>query len=138
MFSAPLLVVLALVSAGCSEDDLPTGPTVTPTIITEPPFTGTLTPNGGITYPFIATSFGAVVSTIVALDPSPDNTVRVGMSLGTWNGTVCQTILANDNSFIGTVINGQVTTAGQLCVRIYDAQGSLTEPVNFDIRITHP
>jgi hypothetical protein len=133
-----LIVLLTFSAIGCSED-LPTDPDTTPpTIITEPPFTGTLTPNGAITQPFTATSFGAVTVTLIALDPNPDNTVRVGLSLGTWNGQACQTILSNDNASVGTVITGQISNAAALCARIYDARGSLTEPVAFEIRITHP
>jgi hypothetical protein len=134
-----LIVLLAFAAAGCSDDNFPTDPgTTPPTIITEPPFVGTITPNGAITQPFTATSFGAVVVTLIALDPNPDNTVRVGLSLGTWNGQACQMILSNDNAGTGTVITGQITSAAALCARIYDAMGSLTEPVAFEIRITHP
>ena len=133
-----LIVLLGCAAAGCS-DDIDTLPTpVTPTIITEPPFIGTLTPNGAITNSFTATSFGAVVVTLVALDPNPDNVVRVGLSLGTWNGQACQTILSNDNAPIGAVLTGQTSGAAALCARIFDARGALTQPVNFEIRITHP
>jgi hypothetical protein len=133
-----LIVLLTFAAAGCSDDDLPTEPTTPPTVITEPPFVGTITPNGAITSPFTATSFGAVVVTLVALDPNPDNALRLGLSLGTWNGQGCQTIISNDNAGIGTVITGQTSGAAALCARIYDARGSLTEPVAFEIRITHP
>src|SRR5262245_3292457 len=132
-----LIVLLTFAAAGCS-DDIQTEPTTPPTIITEPPFVGTITTNGAITNPFTATTFGAVVVTLVALDPNPDATVRVGLSLGTWNGQACQMILSNDNAGVGAVITGQISSAAALCARIYDARGSLTEPTAFEIRITHP
>ena len=145
-----LVITLALAAltttfAGCSTDFPDTEPT-TPEVpeITEPLFTGTLTKNGGITQPFVVTQAGKAELTINALaDDSgpapigPDGTIRVGMALGTWNGTVCQLILTNDNAFVATIITAAVTQAGPLCARIYDAQGKLTSPVTFEIKITH-
>jgi hypothetical protein len=131
-----LLAFLVLGMAACEESvtvpDVPTPPT-----INEPPFTGVLTINGAITQPFVTTSFGQVTVTLLALDPNPDLTVRISMALGTWNGTGCQIIIANDNAGLGAVIYGAATAAGPLCVRVSDA-GKLTEPVAFEVTISHP
>ena len=141
-----LPLALSVLLAGCSTDFPDTEPTPTPPpTITEPPFAGTLTPNGGITQPFVLTDSGIAELTINSLADAngpaalgPDGTIRVGLSLGTWNGTVCQAVLTNDNAFVATVITATVTQASVLCARIYDSQGKLTSPVDFDIKITHP
>jgi hypothetical protein len=143
------LLVLALCAAvsGCSTD-FPNTPTVPdPVIITEPPFTGTLSVNGSVTQPFTVTTAGRVNITVMSLADSNgpaatgvDGTIRVGLALGQWNGTVCGftvPTLTNDNAFVATVITGAVQSATNLCVRISDV-GKLTEPVAFELQITHP
>jgi hypothetical protein len=138
-----LVLALSVVAGGCSTD-FPDAPTVVePIPTTEPLFTGTLTVNGAVTQPFLVTDSGSVELTINALadsnGPAPigqDGLIRVGLLLGTWNGTACQVRLSNDNAFVATVVTGVATSAGPLCVRIYDV-GKLTEPVTFEIKITH-
>ena len=44
----------------------------------------------------------------------------VGLSLGTWTGSACQVVIANDNALQGAIVTGTVTSAASLCVRIYD------------------
>jgi hypothetical protein len=138
-YRALLLVALAAFVPACggSDTDLVTPPT--PPNITEPLFTGTLTPNGAATQFFAATSFGTATLTIVSLDPNPDNTVRVGLALGTWNAQLntCSVQISNDTAGLNTAVFGSVSRAGNLCARTYDT-GRLTEPVNFEIRIEHP
>src|SRR2546423_8081313 len=81
-------------------------------------FTGTLTQNGAITFPFTVSGSGAVSAVVDSVQP--DSAVVFGMSLGTWNGSYCQIILANDAQVQGQAIQGSVSTAGTLCLRIYD------------------
>ena len=142
-----VMVALCLTLAACSTDfpDEPSDPA--PTVITEPPFTGTIAVNGAATLPFLATASGSVDVTIMALadshGPAPvgiDGPLRVGLMLGLWNGTVCGVsvpTLFNDNAFVSTVITGAATGPGPLCVRISDV-GKLTEPVTFEIQVKHP
>ena len=141
------LLPLCLALAGCSTD-FPEDPTEEPpTIITEPPFTGTIEVNGAVTQPFLTTSSGKVDVTIMSLSDSNgpaaigvDGPLRIGLMLGLWNGTVCGVsvpTLFNDNAFVSTVITGQATGPGALCVRVSDV-GKLTEPVTFEIEIKHP
>ena len=132
-----LLFGLIAATAACADPPVPTTPT-TPTVINEPPWTGTLTINGAQTLPFVTTASGQIEATIFALSPNPDNTVRVGLALGRWNGQACEIVLANDSAFVTTVVYGTATASGELCARIYDAKGTLTEAVDFDIRISHP
>ncbi len=130
----PLLVVLA----GCGSDPLAEliGPTPQPATVTFPDgATATLTPNGAATYPFVSQTLGTVTATLTTL--AADSGVTVGLSIGTWNGTSCQTIIANDKAVQGTVVTGTVTSAGTLCARVYDASG-LSAPVDYQITVVHP
>jgi hypothetical protein len=120
---------------GCGDDDpvtLPTPPTQA--TVTET-FTGTLNLNGGITHNFLAGSFGTVTSTLTVVAP---DTAVIGMSLGTWNGISCQIIIASDKAALNTTVTGSVTTAGNLCVRLYDAGATLTEPTSYEVKVVHP
>jgi hypothetical protein len=132
----PLLAVLLLapLAAGCGGDDTPTTPTApTPVAVTEQ-FTGDLNPNSGRTHPFIVQQAGAVIARLSAL--TPDDTLTVGLSLGTWNGQVCQILLANDAALLNTSVTGNAQQTGQFCVRIYDV-GKLTGSTDYSIDITH-
>jgi hypothetical protein len=135
-YRAALLPLLAVSLAAC-DDNLTGIDTPSPITITEPPFTGTLTVNGAVTQPFIATGFGTVTLNLVSLDPNPDSATRVSLVLGTWNGSACQVVIANDSAGVGTTVLGSVSSAGNLCARISDP-GRLTQAVNFEVTITHP
>lgn len=134
-----LLATLATGAAGCNEDPTITNPTPNPTTqnpaqtITEPLFTGTLRANGAATYPFSATTGGTITATLTTL--SPNN--PIGLSIGTWTGSACQIVIANDNAAQASSVTGTVTAAAALCVRVYD-QGKLTAPVDFAVTIVHP
>src|SRR2546428_13659412 len=54
-------------------------------------FTGTLTVNGAITFPFTVSGSGAISAVIDSVQP--DSGIVFGSSLGTWNGSYCQTVL---------------------------------------------
>lgn len=108
----------------------PTGPTTTET------FTGTLTANGAVTFHFTATAAGPVSAGLTVLTAPVGTTVS--LVLGTWDGTVCNMILSNDAAALNAYITGNVSAASQLCVRIADANGSITAPTPFTIQVTHP
>jgi hypothetical protein len=57
--------------------------------------------------------------------------------LGTWNGTACQAVLAKDNAVQGSTLLGTASTAGNLCVRIYDV-GFLVSSITYQIDVVHP
>jgi hypothetical protein len=131
MFALSLVLGLS----ACAEDEiLPpstgTSPTSTDT------FSGTLTPNGAGTEPFSVAAFGSVVATITKLEP--DATVVVGLSLGTWNGAACAVVVSNDKASQGTNVSAQASGAGRLCVRIFDAAGTLPEPTTYELTVVHP
>jgi hypothetical protein len=129
-----LMAGLALTAGACTGDDdpLPTTPAPNPTVDT---FTGTLTRNGAETRPFSVAASGDVRAVISKLEP--DATAIVGLSIGTWNGAACQTVISNDSATQGTAVVGTADRQGRLCVRIYDAAGTLAEPTNWEINVTH-
>lgn len=131
-----MLALVALGAAGCDNNDTNTPPTTpTPNPVTET-FTGNLTKNGAATFSFKVAANGQVSATLRELTPAP--AVSVGLSLGNWNGTVCQTVLANDNAIQGTFVTGNMSSAGDLCVRIYDSTGNLEATTAFKIEVVHP
>ncbi len=128
------LLLLAPLAAACGDDDVSNLPSVpTPVAVTEQ-FPGDLNPNGGHTHPFVVLQTGAVSAKLTAL--SPDDTLTVGLSLGTWNGVTCQIIIANDAATLNSTAIGTAQQTGQFCVRIYDI-GKLTSSINYQIDVTH-
>jgi hypothetical protein len=133
-----LFGVLATSVAACNNNSTTTTTTPTTTTaapITEPPFTGTLKVNGASVLPFTATTGGTVTATLTSL--APDATIGIGLSIGTWTGSACQVVIANDNALPAAAISGTVTAAASLCVRVYDV-GKLTAPTDFSVTIVHP
>lgn len=129
------LLLLAPLAAGCGDNDDPTIPTApTPVAVTET-FSDTLTRNGGVTHEFVVQQAGAVTVRLAAL--SPDDTVTVGLSLGTWNGAVCSALLPNDKAVLNTTVTGNAQNTGIFCARVYDAAGSLPTPTDYTIEVTH-
>ena len=130
-----LLLLLAPLAAACGGDNQPTNPnTPTPVAVTET-FNGTLTPNGGRTQEFIVQQAGQVSVKLSAL--APDDTISIGLSLGTWNGAVCSAILSNDKAMLNTTVTGNAQNTGFFCARVYDSAGSLTASTDYTIDITH-
>lgn len=134
-----LLAIFATSSAACNDDDntptTPTTPTTPPTTVTET-FNGTLNLNGGVTFPFTATAGGTVTVTLTTL--SPDATLGIGLSLGTWTGSACQVLIPNDNATQGAAISGTATSAASLCARVYDPASKVTTAATFTITVVHP
>jgi len=203
------ILVLALTAAtgpACSSGTGTGIPTVPSPADTTETFSGTLTVNGALTFPFTVTQAGTAVATITALNPAASVVVNaggtgnfivgekvyqgavdaptttafvyswdavtrvlgvrditgtivldasiigvdsqaewvatsaeapiVGIALGTWSGTTCTIVLANDLSGISSNVNGLVQGAGQLCARVYDV-GKLALPATFTINVVH-
>jgi hypothetical protein len=63
------------------------------------------------------------------------NTV-LGLALGTWSGTTCSIVLANDIAGEGAQVTGVVRDAGTLCVRVYDV-GRLRGPAEVTVEVSH-
>lgn len=125
-----------LATSACGEDPFafPTAPSGDPVTFTET-FSGTVARNGGQTHPFLTQASGTVTATLTAL--APDNGVKVGFALGTWNGSTCQLVIVKDDAVSSTAIVGAVSAVGSLCVRIYDV-GQITAPTEYEIQVVHP
>lgn len=130
---AALTLSLALAACGSDEPTTPTTPT-TPTAVTET-YADTLGRNGARTHNFSSAASGTVTATLTTL--GPDSALVIGFSLGTWNGSSCQIVLAKDDATQGTVLTGGVSSFGSLCVRIYDV-GNIIVPINYEITVVHP
>lgn len=131
------LVAVALATASTACDD--PGPTVptpeTPVVenVTET-YSGILARNGAVTFPFTAAA-GVATATLTGI--LPDNTVAVGLSMGTWNGTGCVAVVSNDNALEFAQVSGTASQTATLCLRIHD-NGRLTAPVTFTVAVVHP
>jgi len=131
-FSRALLAVAVVAMFGCGDDEAPpTAPTPLPPVTNN--FTGTLTRNGAATHNFTATTAGVLTATLTSL--SPNTELVVGFGVGTWNGTVCNVVLARDRAVQSTVIYANVNASGDLCVRIYDV-ATITEPTDYTIDVS--
>ena len=129
------VVALSLITISCGGDD-------DDGIVTPPPpatvvstFTGTLSLNGAFTHSFTVVATGGITAQLTSLQP--DSTSAVGLSLGTWNGSICQIVLANDATVQGGVVVGAASAAGEFCVRIYDAAGNVVQPQAYTIDVEH-
>ncbi len=141
----PVILLLAVMgaAAGCNNDNnvtTPTTTTTTPTTTatTTETFTGTLTLNGAITFPFTAGAGGTITATLTS--ETPDATLPIGLALGAWSGSACAISIPNDAAVQSSAVTGTVTAAASLCVRVYDAAGKVpaAQPVGFTVTIVHP
>jgi hypothetical protein len=123
-------LLLPLLVAGCGDDD-----DDTPTSPSNP--TGTLVRNGGTSHPFpvVSAAGGDVTATLKSVTPNAES--LLGMSLGTWNGSACQAVIANDRAAVSASILGRATSTGTLCLRIYDI-GTITDPQDYEVEVVHP
>ena len=130
-----LVIGMAGLAAGC-DDESPTTPT-TPVVPVTETFTGQVTQSGSATHNFSTSTSGAVSATLKAI--GTDNTLVVSFSLGTWTGTACSVVLANDAATGGAVLTGTMTGAGTLCARVGDV-GNIAagQAVAYTIEVTHP
>jgi hypothetical protein len=128
-----LIVVLSLGVAACDDDDLSNIPTTPDPRTTT--FTGTLNRNDAETQLFDTARSGTVAARLTAL--TPDDTISIGVSLGTWNGNTCQILLAKDDTKLNGVLTGTVSNATTLCIRVYDV-GAIVEPATYTIDVTRP
>ena len=130
------LALPALGAAGCDNatDSASLASAATaPTLITEA-FSGTVSVKGAATFSFAATTSGSVTASLRSI--SPDSSVLMGLALGTWNGSSCQVVIANDATTTSGVVTGATTAAGNLCVRAYDI-GKLTATQTIEVLVTH-
>jgi hypothetical protein len=128
------VAVPALGAAGCGVDPVDFTPAPAPSVQISEGFSGTVSVGGGATFNFAALGAGNVTAGLKTITPA-SNAV-LGLALGTWNGSACQIIIANDAANTTLIITGATTAAGNLCVRAYDV-GKLTATQTVEITVTH-
>ena len=131
-----LFAILLLVcgAAGC-DDDTPTTPTPPAVSVTDT-FNGTIGQGGSATHNFSTASSGAVTATLKSV--GTDNTLVVSFALGTWTGSACSLVLANDAATGGAILSGTMTGQGTLCARIGDVGNIGTAAIAYSIEVVHP
>jgi hypothetical protein len=132
-----LLIGALLSTTACGSDtaSAPTSPTpATPPTVTDT-FSGSISRNGATTHTFLAQASGNVIVTLTTL--GPESTTAIGLSLGTWNGTACQIVIANTNAAQGAIVIGVASSAGNLCVFIQDV-GRIVDLASYELTIVHP
>jgi len=137
LFPRTFLAVALVTGAAACDDPGPTAPVpVVPEVETvTSTYTGTLGRNGAITFPFRVEAAGTASASLTEV--GPDNTIAIGMTMGTWNGVQCAAVISNDNALVNATVTGSAGSAGSLCLRVHDV-GRLSTPITFTIRIVHP
>jgi hypothetical protein len=132
-----LLLGALLSTTACGDDaSTPTTPTpTTPPVAITDTFSGSINRNGAATHTFLAQARGTVTVTLTTL--APEGTEAIGLSLGTWNGTACQLVIANTAAAQGAVIFGEASSAGNLCVFVQDV-GKIAAAASYEITVVHP
>jgi hypothetical protein len=139
MRAAALALGLAFV-VSCGEDTPTTPTSTTPTVVTDT-FSGSINKNGAASHRFTAAATGSVTATLTAVGPdalgADGAALVVGFGIGTWNGTACSVVLAQDKAIQSSVIYGNVNASGELCVRIFDV-GNIVDQVDYTMTVVHP
>ena len=130
-----LLAMAPLAFSACDDDDPITPPTA-PDPVTET-ISGSITRNGAESKPFTVSGAGPVTATLKTI--GNDNTLVVGFMLGNWINNACSAVLANDAATGGSVLAGTMSSAGTLCVRMYDV-GNIPadQSVSYSVEVVHP
>ena len=129
------ILILACAATACDDDEAttPTAP-ASPKTVT---FSGTVTQNGAATHNFEVGGTGTVTATLKAV--GANNTLVVSFALGTWTGTACSIVLANDAATGGAVLSGTMTGIGTLCARVGDVGNvAAGTGANYTIEVVHP
>lgn len=131
---APVFVAVLALSA-CGEDpfEIPTNPD--PVVPVTQTFNGVVSVRGAQTHTFTSGASGQVTATLKFL--VPDSQVKMGFAIGTWNGSSCQLVIAKTDAVASTVLIGEVSALGSLCVYIHDV-GNLVQPAEYEIEVVHP
>ena len=132
-----LLLGTVLSITACGKDDAaaPTSPTPTPPPTITETFSGSINRNGAATHTFLAQASGTVTVTLTTLAPA--GLEAIGLSLGTWNGTSCQIVIANTAAAKDAVILGIASSAGNLCIFVQDV-GKIATAASYEITVVHP
>ena len=130
-----VLFVALMAVAACGDNNTTIAPTPPPAVTVTETFSGSINRNGAATHTFLAQASGSVTVTLNTL--SPDTVSAIGLSLGTWNGTGCQIVIANTNAAASASITGLTSSAGNLCVFVNDV-GKIANTASYDVTVVHP
>jgi hypothetical protein len=132
----PLLTLL-LVATACHNNSGNTPVTPDPTPDKMESYSDVLTLNGTVVHSFTVTGPSQMTAQLVSLTPNPEKII--GMSLGTWNGSICQIVLDNPATKQGDVVLGatQFVGAADFCLRVYDPNGSIDPAQLYVVIVTH-
>jgi hypothetical protein len=130
-------VLLASSLWACSSSTItpttPTTPTTPAEKITET-FTGTLASQETSYYTFVAKSAGLVTTTLTSV--TPDNTIAIGIAVGTFDGLSCTPVVVSETAKVGTALIGTATAPIALCLKVYDV-GTITDPTTYTVTVDH-
>jgi hypothetical protein len=132
--AAKLRLLALLFVTGAAPACGATSLTPSPTSFTDS-WSGSLAKGQAFTYPFTAQQAGTVSASYTSV--GTDNSIPLGLAIGTWNGTACDLTLLNDSVTVGLVVSGSVSAAANLCVRVYDV-GYVINPLTFVVQVVHP
>jgi hypothetical protein len=133
--SALLVTTAMLPLAACGDSfESPTQPApLAPANVTQE-FSGPLNVESSQVHPFPVPSRSTITVTLVSVAPLA--TLSVGLGVGTWDGTSCTLIGADNNARAATALSGTVEP-GNYCAAIFD-NGNLTESITYTIRVQRP
>ncbi len=139
---ASLLLAALLCPAGCDDNNTTIVAPTPPTNVVDQ-FSGTLTPFSARIHGFGVMNPGSVSAILTDLaepdpDPDPDAATVVGVDIGTLIGSTCQVVVSRVDVTKTQSVTGTATTAGALCVRIYDVSASgLPMPLTYTLTLSH-
>jgi hypothetical protein len=137
----PRFSVLALsaatFAAGC-DLAVPSAPSTTPPAQTTDTFEGSFTFLGADSHQFTIKEAGSVQVRLTAVGPL--TTMALGVSVGAWNGSVCQgTNIKNDNSRVSVLALNGTSAPGDYCVTVYDSGNLPTDATaTYTVTVIHP
>lgn len=133
----PALVIAAplFLLAGCgSADDNPVAPSpLAPASVTQE-FSGEVEVQSSRVHPFPVSSRSTIAVTLVTVGPL--DTLAVGLGVGTWDGTACTLVAADNNARQAAVLSGTVEP-GNYCAAVFD-NGNLTGTITYTVRVQRP
>ncbi len=134
----PVVLLVASLAAGCSNDDTTqaTPTTPTPASPTTSTLTSKLTPSGAVSRLFTATKAGSVSVTLASTGPAD---TRLGLGIGVPSTGIARCSLSTTITTVAGPSPQIIATvdAGNYCVVLYDV-GTLTDEITFDLTLVYP
>jgi hypothetical protein len=99
-------------------------------------FSGTLAVGGSNGHEFSVSKNGEFEIKITALSPNAD--AVIGVAYGQFQGSQCLTLQSNPFGQINRVVLAGFINSGRYCVSVFDLAGTISQPENYTIRVSHP